>query len=167
MCQPDARAARDVGAERQRGGRRDRHLARGIHRRRVAAGLKESGGEDVALVVNNGPRFEAAGVFTSNRVQAAPVLWSRQVLAGGGPLRAVILNSGGANACTGPRGFQNTHATARTRCRALGRRRRLGGGCVRRDSSVNTCRWSACFPEWTARLRRWLPTAVPTPPRRS
>ncbi|HIW61812.1 MAG TPA: bifunctional glutamate N-acetyltransferase/amino-acid acetyltransferase ArgJ [Candidatus Stackebrandtia excrementipullorum] len=78
----------------------------------VAAGLKESGGEDVALVVNNGPRFEAAGVFTSNRVQAAPVLWSRQVLAGGGPLRAVILNSGGANACTGPRGFQNTHATA-------------------------------------------------------
>jgi len=77
----------------------------------VAAGLKASGGPDVALVVNTGPAYAAAGVFTSNRVQAAPVLWSRQVLAGGA-LRAVVLNSGGANACTGPAGFQDTHRTA-------------------------------------------------------
>jgi glutamate N-acetyltransferase/amino-acid N-acetyltransferase len=77
----------------------------------VAAGLKASGGPDVALVVNTGPAYAAAGVFTTNRVQAAPVLWSRQVLAGGA-LRAVVLNSGGANACTGPAGFQDTHRTA-------------------------------------------------------
>jgi glutamate N-acetyltransferase / amino-acid N-acetyltransferase len=77
----------------------------------VAAGLKTSGGADVALVVNTGPAYAAAGVFTSNRVQAAPVLWSRQVLSSGA-LRAVVLNSGGANACTGPDGFQDTHRTA-------------------------------------------------------
>lgn len=78
----------------------------------VAAGIKDSGAKDVALVVNDGPRFTAAGVFTANRVQAAPVLWSRQVLTSDSALRAVVLNSGGANACTGPRGFQDTHATA-------------------------------------------------------
>ncbi|WP_326553998.1 bifunctional glutamate N-acetyltransferase/amino-acid acetyltransferase ArgJ [Micromonospora sp. NBC_01813] len=77
----------------------------------VAAGLKSSGAADVALVVNDGPATAAAGVFTANRVQAAPVLWSRQVLRAGA-LRAVVLNSGGANACTGPAGFQDTHATA-------------------------------------------------------
>jgi glutamate N-acetyltransferase / amino-acid N-acetyltransferase len=77
----------------------------------VAAGIKESGGPDVAVVINDGPGAAAAGVFTSNRVQAAPVLWSRQVLAGGS-VRAVVLNSGGANACTGPAGFQDTHRTA-------------------------------------------------------
>lgn len=77
----------------------------------VAAGLKASGGKDVALVVNDGPLRAAAGVFTRNRVQAAPVRWSRQVLKAGS-LRAVVLNSGGANACTGPAGFQDTHATA-------------------------------------------------------
>ncbi|GFJ87972.1 arginine biosynthesis bifunctional protein ArgJ [Phytohabitans rumicis] len=76
----------------------------------VAAGLK-SGGSDVALVVNDGPDATAAGVFTSNRVKAAPVLWSQQVLRAG-VVRAVVLNSGGANACTGPGGFQDTHATA-------------------------------------------------------
>ena len=83
---------------------------RGFRFAGVAAGLK-SAGRDVALVVNDGPRFDAAAVFTANRVQAAPVLWSRQVLRSGG-LRAVVLNSGGANACTGPAGFQDTHATA-------------------------------------------------------
>ncbi|CAM5579650.1 Arginine biosynthesis bifunctional protein ArgJ OS=Streptomyces rimosus subsp. rimosus (strain ATCC / DSM 40260 / JCM 4667 / NRRL 2234) OX=1265868 GN=argJ PE=3 SV=1 [Streptomyces rimosus subsp. rimosus] len=62
-------------------------------------------------MVNNGPRLAAAGVFTSNRVKAAPVLWSEQVLKGG-TVSAVVLNSGGANACTGPEGFQDTHATA-------------------------------------------------------
>ena len=77
----------------------------------VAAGIKESGLPDVAVVVNDGPSAAAAGVFTANRVKAAPVLWSRQVLAGG-VVRAVVLNSGGANACTGPAGFQDTHRTA-------------------------------------------------------
>jgi glutamate N-acetyltransferase / amino-acid N-acetyltransferase len=77
----------------------------------VAAGIKSGGALDLALVVNEGPVDAAAGVFTSNRVQAAPVLWSRQVLAAG-RLRAVVLNSGGANACTGPEGFADTHRTA-------------------------------------------------------
>jgi glutamate N-acetyltransferase/amino-acid N-acetyltransferase len=77
----------------------------------VAAGLKPSGEPDVALVVNDGPDATAAGVFTTNRIKAAPVLWSQQVLRGG-VVRAVVLNSGGANACTGPEGFQDTHATA-------------------------------------------------------
>ncbi|MFC4913527.1 bifunctional glutamate N-acetyltransferase/amino-acid acetyltransferase ArgJ [Actinomadura gamaensis] len=77
----------------------------------VSAGLKENGGRDVALVVNDGPSRAAAGVFTRNRVKAAPVLWSEQVLKGG-RLRAVVLNSAGANACTGPDGFADTHATA-------------------------------------------------------
>jgi glutamate N-acetyltransferase/amino-acid N-acetyltransferase len=77
----------------------------------VTAGLKTSGRPDLALVVNTGPQFVAAGVFTSNRIQAAPVQWSRQVLADRS-LRAVVLNSGGANACTGPDGFADTHRTA-------------------------------------------------------
>ena len=77
----------------------------------VAAGLKASGKADVALVVNDGPDSTAAGVFTANRVKAAPVLWSEQVLKGG-VVRAVVLNSGGANACTGTQGFRDTHATA-------------------------------------------------------
>ncbi|MFA7266678.1 MAG: bifunctional ornithine acetyltransferase/N-acetylglutamate synthase, partial [Candidatus Nanopelagicales bacterium] len=77
----------------------------------VAAGLKDSGKPDVSLVVNVGPRFDAAGVFTTNRIKAAPVLWSQQVLAVG-ELRAVATNSGGANACTGPDGFADTHHTA-------------------------------------------------------
>jgi glutamate N-acetyltransferase / amino-acid N-acetyltransferase len=77
----------------------------------VAAGLKQSGLPDVAVVLNDGPSRAAAAVFTSNRVQAAPVQWTRQVVAGG-RVRAVVLNSGGANACTGPEGFQDTHATA-------------------------------------------------------
>ena len=85
--------------------------ARGFAAAGVAAGLKESGDLDLALVVNEGPRDAAAGVFTSNRVKAAPVLWSEQVLRGG-RVGAVVLNSGGANACTGPSGFQDTHATA-------------------------------------------------------
>jgi glutamate N-acetyltransferase/amino-acid N-acetyltransferase len=77
----------------------------------VTAGLKASGRPDVALVVNDGPLAVAAGVFTANRFAAAPVLWSRQVVADG-EVRAVILNSGGANACTGPEGFADTHRTA-------------------------------------------------------
>ena len=77
----------------------------------LAAGLKTSGRKDLALVVNTGPDRAAAGVFTSNRVKAAPVIWSQQVLADS-QLRAVIVNSGGANACTGPEGFADTHHTA-------------------------------------------------------
>src|SRR5262252_2199238 len=85
----------------------------------VAAGIKESGTPDVAVVINDGPGAAAAGVFTANRVKAAPVLWSQQVLAGHA-VRAVVLNSGGANACTGPAGFQDTHATAEHVAAALG-----------------------------------------------
>ena len=85
--------------------------AKGFTAAGIAAGIKENGNPDLALVVNNGPRRAAAGVFTSNRVKAAPVLWSEQVLKGGA-VTAVVLNSGGANACTGPKGFQDTHATA-------------------------------------------------------
>ncbi|WP_239311991.1 MULTISPECIES: bifunctional glutamate N-acetyltransferase/amino-acid acetyltransferase ArgJ [unclassified Frankia] len=91
----------------------------------VAAGLKPSGRPDVAVVVNGGPSDTAAGVFTGNRVQAAPVIWSRQVLADG-RLRAVVLNSGGANACTGPAGFADTHRTAEHTAGLLG----MGAGEV-------------------------------------
>jgi glutamate N-acetyltransferase/amino-acid N-acetyltransferase len=77
----------------------------------VAAGLKSTGVLDVALLVNDGPIRAGAGVFTRNRVKAAPVLWSQQVVADG-RVDAVVLNSGGANACTGPAGFLDTHATA-------------------------------------------------------
>jgi glutamate N-acetyltransferase/amino-acid N-acetyltransferase len=85
----------------------------------VAAGLKSSGAPDVALVVNDGPADVAAAVFTTNRFPAAPVQWSRQVLAAR-RARAVVLNSGGANACTGPEGFQDTHATAEHTAAELG-----------------------------------------------
>ncbi|MEY2634891.1 MAG: bifunctional glutamate N-acetyltransferase/amino-acid acetyltransferase ArgJ [Actinomycetota bacterium] len=77
----------------------------------VVAGIKNSGNRDVALVVNRGPLKVAAGVFTRNRVKAAPVMWSQQVLQSGA-IKAVVLNSGGANACTGPEGFADTHHTA-------------------------------------------------------
>ncbi|NJP82583.1 bifunctional glutamate N-acetyltransferase/amino-acid acetyltransferase ArgJ [Streptomyces sp. AA8] len=93
--------------------------AKGFTAAGIAAGIKESGSPDLALVVNQGPRLAAAGVFTSNRVKAAPVLWSQQVLKGG-QVSAVVLNSGGANACTGPGGFQDTHATAEKAAEVLG-----------------------------------------------
>ncbi|WP_129338751.1 bifunctional glutamate N-acetyltransferase/amino-acid acetyltransferase ArgJ [Cellulomonas endophytica] len=85
----------------------------------VTAGLKASGRPDLALVVNDGPLQVAAGVFTSNRVQAAPVLWSRQAVHDG-VATAVVLNSGGANACTGPEGFADTHRTAERVAEVLG-----------------------------------------------
>jgi len=93
--------------------------AQGFTAAGIAAGIKENGNPDLALVVNTGPRLSAAGVFTSNRVKAAPVLWSEQVLKGG-QVSAVVLNSGGANACTGPKGFQDTHATAEKVADTLG-----------------------------------------------
>ncbi|TLQ46959.1 bifunctional glutamate N-acetyltransferase/amino-acid acetyltransferase ArgJ [Streptomyces marianii] len=92
--------------------------AQGFTAAGIAAGIKENGNPDLALVVNDGPRHAAAGVFTSNRVKAAPVLWSEQVLKGG-EVSAVVLNSGGANACTGPKGFQDTHATAEKAAQVL------------------------------------------------
>ncbi len=85
----------------------------------VTAGLKASGRPDLALVVNDGPEHAAAAVFTTNRVQAAPVVWSRQVVADG-RIDAVVLNSGGANACTGPAGFLDTHRTAERVAEVLG-----------------------------------------------
>jgi glutamate N-acetyltransferase/amino-acid N-acetyltransferase len=91
---------------------------RGFRASGVAAGLKKSGKKDVALVVNDGPLHVAAGVFTGNRVVAAPVVWSRQAIQDG-RLDAVVLNSGGANACTGPEGFADAHATAEHTATAL------------------------------------------------
>jgi glutamate N-acetyltransferase / amino-acid N-acetyltransferase len=105
---------------------------RGFRASGVAAGLKASGNADVALVVNDGPDYTAAGVFTGNRVKAAPVLWSQQVLKGG-IVRAVVLNSGGANACTGSQGFRDTHATAEhtaTVLRGGANRMMIGAGDV-------------------------------------
>jgi len=77
----------------------------------VAAGLKSTGAKDVALVVNQGPTFDSATVFTANRCQANPILWSKEVVKDG-TVRAVVINSGGANCYTGAEGFQTTHATA-------------------------------------------------------
>ncbi|HEY4461212.1 MAG TPA: bifunctional glutamate N-acetyltransferase/amino-acid acetyltransferase ArgJ [Streptosporangiaceae bacterium] len=85
----------------------------------VTAGLKASGDRDVAVVINDGPSRAAAATFTSNRVKAAPVLWTQQVVRGE-RVRAVALNSGGANACTGPVGFQDAHAIAERLGAALG-----------------------------------------------
>ncbi|HYU84405.1 MAG TPA: bifunctional glutamate N-acetyltransferase/amino-acid acetyltransferase ArgJ [Kribbellaceae bacterium] len=85
----------------------------------IAAGIKPSGVPDLTVVVNDGPSYAAAGVFTTNVVKAAPVLWSQQVLTAG-KVKAVVLNSGGANACTGPEGFQDTHATAEKLAEVLG-----------------------------------------------
>jgi glutamate N-acetyltransferase / amino-acid N-acetyltransferase len=93
---------------------------RGFRAAGVRAGLRAHGDRpDLALVVNDGPSQVAAGVFTRNQVQAAPVLWSRQVLLQQS-LRAVVLNSGGANACTGPDGFADTHHTAEKVADVLG-----------------------------------------------
>ena len=85
----------------------------------TTAGLKDSGKPDVAVVVNDGPDCHAAAVFTTNRVAAAPVQWSRQVVTDG-RVDAVVLNSGGANAATGHPGFQDTHATAEHAAQQLG-----------------------------------------------
>jgi glutamate N-acetyltransferase/amino-acid N-acetyltransferase len=93
--------------------------AAGFRAAGTTAGLKASGKPDLALVVNDGPSQAAAAVFTGNRVKAAPVVWSQQVLADG-RVDAVVLNSGGANACTGPEGFADTHRTAETVAGVLG-----------------------------------------------
>ena len=86
-------------------------LPQGFRSASAAAGLKSTGALDLTIIENQGPNFTAAAVFTTNKVVSAPVTWSRQV-AKGGIVRAVVLNSGGANACTGPQGFADTHKTA-------------------------------------------------------
>ena len=86
-------------------------LPQGFRSASIAAGLKSNGALDLTVIENQGPNFTAAAVFTTNKVVAAPVIWSRQV-AKGGLVRAAVLNSGGANACTGPQGFADTHQTA-------------------------------------------------------
>ncbi|MBK8868981.1 MAG: bifunctional glutamate N-acetyltransferase/amino-acid acetyltransferase ArgJ [Actinomycetales bacterium] len=94
-------------------------LPRGFRAAGVTAGLKASGRPDLALIANDGPDHHAAAVFTSNRVEAAPVTWSRQVVSDG-RVDAVVLNSGGANACTGSPGFLDTHRTAEHVAEVLG-----------------------------------------------
>lgn len=93
--------------------------AKGFAAAGVVAGLKSSGKRDLALVQNRGPLTAAAAVFTTNRCQANPVIWSKQVIADG-VVSAIVLNSGGANCYTGSRGFQTTHATAEAVGEALG-----------------------------------------------
>lgn len=86
-------------------------LPKGFRGAAVAAGLKSSGALDLTIIENTGPSFAAAAVYTTNKVVAAPVIWSREVTKGK-LVRAAVLNSGGANACTGPQGFADTHHTA-------------------------------------------------------
>ena len=86
-------------------------LPKGFRGAAIAAGLKSTGALDLTLIENTGPLFDAAAVYTSNKVVAAPVIWSREVTKGK-VVRAAVLNSGGANACTGPQGFADTHHTA-------------------------------------------------------
>ncbi len=93
--------------------------AEGFRAAGVTAGLKPSGKPDIALVVNDGPSFAAAAVFTQNRCKASPVVWSEQVCKDG-EVRAVVLNSGGANCYTGPEGFANTHGSAELVAAKLG-----------------------------------------------
>ncbi|MEC7103592.1 MAG: bifunctional glutamate N-acetyltransferase/amino-acid acetyltransferase ArgJ [Actinomycetota bacterium] len=92
--------------------------AQGFRAQGIAAGIKPSGRRDLAIIINDGPSDAAAAVFTSNRFPAAPVLWSRQVITDGSA-RAVIVNSGGANACTGPEGFADSHTMAERTAAAL------------------------------------------------
>lgn len=87
------------------------NLPQGFIGAATAAGLKSSGAKDLTLIVNQGPSSWASAVFTTNQVLAAPVIWSKEVIKRSS-VRAVVLNSGGANACTGPRGFQDTHQSA-------------------------------------------------------
>ena len=106
---PDPRVSREQGLG----------AVLGIETSGITAGLKPSGRPDVALVRSLGPEHHAAAVFTANRFAAAPVRWSREVVSDG-RVDAVVLNSGGANACTGPEGFAHAQATAETVGRKLG-----------------------------------------------
>ena len=86
-------------------------LPKGFVSGSIAAGLKSTGALDLTIIQNLGPSKFATAVYTTNKIVAAPVIWSRQVTKGG-EVSAVVLNSGGANACTGPQGFADTHRTA-------------------------------------------------------
>ena len=99
--------------------------AQGFEAAGVAVGLKSTGANDVAIVVNRGPKKVGAAVFTTNRAKANPILWSQQVI-GDGIVEAIVLNSGGANCFTGPFGFQTTHQTAEKAAELLG----VGAGDV-------------------------------------
>ena len=96
-----------------------KHLPKGFRGAAIAAGLKSTGALDLTLIENTGPLFDAAAVYTTNKVVAAPVIWSREVTKGR-LVRAAVLNSGGANACTGPQGFADTHHTAEKVAELLG-----------------------------------------------
>ena len=84
----------------------------------LAVGLKSTGKPDLARVVNDGPHRASAVVFTSNRAQANPIIWSRRV-AQNGPARAIVLNSGGANCFTGDFGYETTRLTAEAVAEAI------------------------------------------------
>lgn len=94
-------------------------LPRGFRGAGISAGIKSSGAKDLALIVNDGPQLFGTAVFTSNQIVAAPVTWSRQVVKDHS-VAAVLLNSGGANACTGSEGFVDTHRSAEAVAEALG-----------------------------------------------
>ena len=96
-----------------------KNLPKGFRGAAVAAGLKSTGALDLTIIENTGPLFDAAAVYTTNKVVAAPVIWSREVTKGK-IVRAAVLNSGGANACTGPQGFADTHHTAEKVSEVLG-----------------------------------------------
>lgn len=95
------------------------NLPQGFRAAAVAANLKSNGLLDLTLIENQGPNYVCAGVFTTNKMKAAPVIWSEQIVRGGS-IRAVLLNSGGANACTGPQGFADTHKSAEYVAESLG-----------------------------------------------
>ena len=95
------------------------NFPKGFRGAAIAAGLKSNGALDLTIIENTGPLFDAAAVYTSNKVVAAPVIWSREVTKGK-IVRAAVLNSGGANACTGPQGFLDTHRTAEKAGELLG-----------------------------------------------
>ena len=117
---------------------------RGFRAAGVTAGLKASGRPDVALVVNDGPDHHVAAVFTGNRVEAAPVTWSRTVVLDG-RADAVVLNSGGANACTGAPGSRTPIARRNTWPRSSVRRP-VTWSCARPGSSASACRWISSCP---------------------
>ena len=116
-------------------------LPKGFRGAAIAAGLKSTGALDLTIIENLGPRFDAAAVYTSNKVVAAPVIWSREVTKGK-LVRAAVLNSGGANACTGPQGFADTHEIAADQSISI--------SPLTREQGILVCRpghqWPA--PEW-------------------
>ena len=125
-------------------------FAKGFSAAGVAAGISSvEGKKDLALVVNQGPLDSAAGVFTFNRFCAAPVQWSRKTVADG-HIKAVILNSGGANACTGQAGYEQSAATAKKVAELVGTQPDEIAVC---STGLIGCRWIMCCREWKAHTR--------------